>query len=231
MSPNSIPLAANRPLAAGKATELARSVQRMSGLAPVRMSPDQFMSDLKTGLVTDIPLEGIFASQKFRNGKIQANEYLGRVIANSLSIAAWTAGGALAGTLLAPFGLPVFVAGAAGFAAGMVCTDLWDRTFGTAIVNVTKEKITDAQARPAAEAFVKYVANPIHDYAWKPITSLLGQNKVLAGAALTAAAFRFPGAAKGVSREAGKMALGTAAGLGIQLGLMDKVLEPAPHRD
>lgn len=231
MNPNSISVGHNPSIALSKASGLARDLHQRAGLAPVRMSPDQFISHVKTGLVTDIPLEGIFASQKFRRGDIQANEYVGRVIANGLSLAAWTAGGALAGTLLAPLGLPVFIAGAAGFAAGMICTDLWDRTLGTAIVNVTKEKLSDAQARPAAEAFVNYVANPIHDYAWKPITSAIGNNKLLAGAALAVAAIRFPGAAKGVGREVGKMALGTAAGVGVQLGLTDKVLAPAVHRD
>ena len=231
MKPSAISLSPNTPLPLGKAKGLAHSAQRLAGLAPGRMSPDQFLSDVKTGMVTDIPLEGIFASQKFRHGKIQANEYVGRVIANSLIVAAWTAGGALAGAALAPLGLPVFLAGAAGFAAGMVSTDLWDRTFGTAIVTVAKEKITDAQARPAAEAFVNYVANPIHDYIWKPITNLIGGNKILAGAALAVAAIRFPGAAKGVAREVSKMAVGTAAGVGIQLGLTDQVLDPAAHRD
>jgi len=231
VKPSSISLSPNTPLAVGKVKSIAHSAQRLAGLAPSRMTADQFLGDVKAGMITDIPLEGIFASQKFRHGKIQANEYVGRVIANSLGVAAWTAGGALAGAALAPLGLPVFLAGAAGFAAGMIATDLWDRTFGTAIVTVTKEKLTDAQARPAAEVFVNYVANPIHDYIWKPITSLIGGNKILAGTALAAAAVRFPGAAKGVAREVSKMAVGPAAGVGVQMGLTDRVLDPAAHRD
>lgn len=216
---------------ATRANDALKSAQRIAGLSATRMTPDQFVSDVKAGLIVDVPMEGLFASQKFRNGKIKANEYVGRVLANSLGIAAWTAGGALAGTLLAPFGLPVFIAGAAGFAAGMIANDLWDRTFGAAIVKVTQESLSDEQARPAAETFVNYVANPIHDYVWKPVSGVIAKNKVLAGVALAATALRFPGAAKGVGKEIGKMALGTAAGLGVQLAVVDKVLTPAAHRD
>ncbi|MEB3195916.1 MAG: hypothetical protein VKP62_01820 [Candidatus Sericytochromatia bacterium] len=226
----SVPVQAQRPLTPA-ATGVAERAKRLAGLSGVAMTRDQFVSEVKAGVVFSAPLEGIFASQKLRNGEIKANEYVGRVVANTLSVAAWTAGGALAATALAPLGLPAFVVGAAGFAAGMVATDLWDRTFGTAIVNSAKEKLTDAQARPAAEAFVNYVANPLHDYVWKPVSGFVGQHKVLSGVMVGLAALRFPGAAKGVSKEVGKMALGTAAAMGVQIGLTDRVMAPAAHRE
>jgi hypothetical protein len=222
---------ASRPIAAATAPAgVAERAKRLAGLSGTRMTRDQWVGEVKAGVAFSVPLEGLFESQKFRRGEIQANEYMGRVVANTLSNIAWTTGGAVAAAALAPFGAPLFVAGAAGFAAGMVANDLWDRTFGTAIVDVFKEKVTDAQARPAAEAFVKYVANPVNDYFWKPVTGFVGNNKVLGGAMLALAAVRFPGAAKAVGKEVGKMAVGTAAGLGVQLAVTDRVLAPAAHR-
>ncbi|MEB3220654.1 MAG: hypothetical protein VKS61_01110 [Candidatus Sericytochromatia bacterium] len=228
---SSAPINPTRPVAATAAPAgIGERAKRIAGLAGTRMTRDQFVSEVKVGMVFSAPMEGVFESQKFRKGEIKANEYVGRVLANTLSTAAWTAGGALAGAALAPVGMPLFVAGAAGFAFGMVANDLWDRTFGTQIVEVFKEKVTDAQARPAAEAFVTYVANPLHDWVWKPVSGFVGQHKVLSGVLLTLAALRFPFAAKAVGKEVGKMAVGTAAALGVQLAVTDRVLAPAAHR-
>jgi hypothetical protein len=221
---------ASRPIAATAPSVVADRAKRLAGLSGVRMTRDQFVGEVKAGVAFSLPLEGMFESQKFRRGEIEANEYVGRVTANTLSNIAWVAGGAVSAAALAPFGLPLFVTGAAGFAAGMIANDLWDRTFGTSIVKVFSEKVSDAQARPAAEAFVKYVANPVNDYFWKPVTGFVGQHKVLSGVMLGLAALRFPGAAKAVGKEVGKMAAGTAAGLGVQLAVTNKVLAPAAHR-
>lgn len=222
------PVQPTRPIAA--APSVADRARRIAGLAGTTMTRDQFVREVKAGVVFSAPMEGMFESQKFRRGEIQANEYLGRVAANTLSVAAWTAGGALAAAALSPLGLPVFVLGAAGFAAGMVANDLWDRTFGTAIVNVAKEKVTDAQARPLAEGFTRYVANPVHDHVWKPVSGFVSQHKVLSAVLVGAAALRFPGAARAVSKEVGKMAVGTAAAVGVQAAVVDRVLAPAAHR-
>jgi hypothetical protein len=226
----STPINASRPIAAPASSGVAERAKRLAGLSGVRMTRDQFVGEVKAGVAFSLPLEGMFESQKFRRGEIKANEYMGRVTANTLSNIAWVAGGAVSAAALAPFGLPLFVTGAAGFAAGMVANDLWDRTFGASIVKVFSEQVSDAQARPAAEAFVKYVANPVNDYFWKPVTGFVGNNKVLGGVMLALAAVRFPGAAKAVGKEVGKMAVGTAAGLGVQLAVTDRVLAPAAHR-
>lgn len=211
--------------------DVAQRAKNILGTAEGVMSRDQLVREVKSGIVISAPMEAVFESQNLRTGKIQANEYVGRVAANTLGFGTWTLGAAGAAALLAPLGLPAFAVGVAGFAAGMLANDLWDRTFGQAIVSIAKERLTDAQARPAAEAFVKYVANPLHDYLWKPVSGFVGDHKVLAGVLLGAAALRFPGAARAVGREAGKMALGTAAALGVQATVVDRVLAPAAHRE
>jgi hypothetical protein len=217
--------------AASPAATTADRARRIVGTAGSTLSRDELVREVKAGVLVSAPIEGIFESQGYRKGEIKANEYVGRVVANSLGFGMWTVGGALAAAALAPLGLPAFLVGAAGFAAGMVANDLWDRTFGAAIVNVTKEMLPESAAKPLADGFTKFVANPLHDWVWKPVSGFVKDHKVISGVLLAGAALRFPTAAKAVFREVGTMAVGTAAALGIQLGLTDRVLPAAKHRE
>lgn len=219
-----------KPTAAPVASAGDRA-RRIVGTHGSTISRDELVREVKAGVLVSAPIEGIFESQAYRRGEIKANEYVGRVVANSLGFGTWTVGGALAAAVLAPVGLPAFLAGAAGFAAGMVANDLWDRTFGASIVKVTQEMLPEAAAKPFADGFTKFVANPLHDWVWKPISGTVKDHKVLSGVLLFLAACRFPGAAKAVGREVGTMALGTAGALGIQMGVIDRVLPGAKHRE
>ena len=204
--------------------------RRIAGLSGSVLSRDELVREAKAGVIVSAPIEGIFESQKYRRKEITAREYTGRVIANSLGFGMWTVGGALAAAALAPVGLPAFLVGAAGFAAGMVANDLWDRTFGAAIVKVTQEMLPEEAARPFADGFTKWVANPLHDWLWKPVSGFVMEHKVLSGVLLTLAACKFRGAAKVVGREAATMAVGTAGALAVQLGVVDRFVPQAEHR-
>ncbi len=217
--------------AAAPVASVGDRARRMVGTHGAKISRDELVREVKAGVLVSAPIEGIFESQKYRKGEIKANEYVGRVVANSLGFGMWTVGGALAAAALAPVGLPAFLVGAAGFAAGMVANDIWDRTFGSAIVEVTKEMLPEAAAKPIADGFTKFVANPLHDWVWKPVSGFVMKHKVLTGVMVGLAACRFPFAAKAVGREVGTMAIGTAGALGIQLGLLDRVLPAAKHRE
>ena len=213
------------------AANVGDRARRIVGTAGHAISRDELVREVKAGVLVSAPIEGIFESQHYRKGEIKANEYVGRVVANSLGFGTWTVAGALAAAALAPVGLPAFLVGAAGFAAGMVANDLWDRTFGAAIVKVTKEMLPESAAKPIADGFTKFVANPLHDWVWKPVSGFVKKHKILSGVLLALAAIRFPGAAKAVGREVGTMAIGTAGALGVQLGITDRVLPAAKHRE
>ena len=216
------------PAAAKSVGDRARVVMGTHG---AKLSRDELIREVKAGVLVSAPIEGIFESQKYRRGEIKANEYVGRVVANSLGFGTWTVGGALAAAALAPIGLPAFFAGAAGFAAGMIANDLWDRTFGQAIVQVTSEMLPEAAAKPIADGFTKFVANPLHDWVWKPVSGFVKDHKVLSGIMLTLAALKFPFAAKAVGKEVATMAVGTAGALGVQMGVIDRFMAPAKHRE
>lgn len=217
--------------AAASASSVGDRARRVVGTHGAKLSRDELVREVKAGVLVSAPIEGIFESQAYRRGEIEANEYVGRVVANSLGFGMWTVGGAVAAAALAPIGLPAFLVGAAGFAAGMVANDIWDRTFGASIVKVTKEMLPASAARPLADGFTRFVANPLNDWVWKPVSGFVKQHKVLTGVMLALAACRFPGAAKAVGKEVGTMAVGTAAALGVQLGVLDRVLPAAAHRE
>lgn len=212
------------------AADLGDRARKIVGTHGATMSRDELVREVKAGVLVSAPIEGIFESQAYRRGEIKANEYVGRVVANSLGFGTWTVAAAGAAAALAPLGAPAFLIGAAGFAAGMIANDLWDRTFGTAIVDVTKEMLPESAAKPFADGFTKWVANPLHDWVWKPVSGFVKDHKVLSGVLLFLAACRFPGAAKAVGREVGTMAIGTAGALGVQLGVVDRFLPAAKHR-
>ena len=65
---------------------------------------------------------------------------------------------------------------------------------------------------------------------WKPVSGFVMKHKVISGVALAAAALRFPAAGRAVFREVSTMAVGTAAAMGIQVGVMDRFLPQASHR-
>lgn len=216
-----------RPLApSGVGDQVGRI---MGTKAPSKFSRDVLVRDIKAGVLISVPFEAVFSSQKYRRGEIKANEYVASVVANSMGFGMWTLGGALAAAALAPLGAPIYVGAVLGFGAGMLANDLWDRTFGKAITKIMPEFLPEGVAKPVANGFSRFVANPLHDYIWKPISGAVMGHKVLSCALLACAALKFPTAAKIVGREISAMALGTGLALGIQLGLVDRVLAPADH--
>lgn len=222
------------PTAAVTTAPAARTVgdraRSVVGLASHKLTRDELVRDMKIGVAFQAPFEGVIEGQAYRKGEIKANEYVARVIANSLGFATWTLGGATAAALLAPIGAPAFLLAAAGFAGGMIANDLFDRTFGAAMVKVLKDTLPEAACKPFADKFVKYVSNPLTDYVWKPVSGFVMKHKIISGVALGVLALRFPSAGKAVGREVGAMAIGTAAALGLQFGVLDRFMPAAEHR-
>lgn len=215
---------------APRAANVGEQARRVVGLAGHKMTRDELVRDMKVGVAFQAPFEAIIEGQSYRKGEIKANEYVARIVANSLGFATWTLGGAAATALLAPMGAPAFLLAAAGFAGGMIANDLFDRTFGAAMVKVLKDVLPEEKCKGFADGFSKYISNPLTDYVWKPVSGFVMKHKVISGVALGALALRFPLAAKAVGREVGAMAIGTAAALGLQLGVMDRFIPAAEHR-
>lgn len=215
---------------APRAASIGDQARRVVGLAGHKMTRDELVRDMKIGVAFQAPFEAIIEGQSYRKGEIKANEYVARIVANSLGFATWTLGGAAAAALLAPLGAPAFLLAAAGFAGGMIANDLFDRTFGVAIVKVLKGTLSEASCKGFADGFSKYISNPLTDYVWKPVSGFVMEHKVVSGVALGALALRFPQAGKAVGREVAAMAIGTAAALGLQLGVMDRFIPAAEHR-
>ena len=204
-------LQANRPL---------DTVSRAMGMhVPTSLSPKVLVQDMKTDVVASIPFDALFTSQEYRRGELTAKEYVAKTLSTSISSIAWTGGGALMGALLAPVGLPALAVGIAGFATGLVATEIWNRTIGQDVTKAIESVIPEGLAETAAEIFTKAIANPLYDAVWKPLTETLKpvfswamQNKITAGAALGGLALIFPKAAKAIAPAVHTMAGGMAAG-------------------
>jgi hypothetical protein len=219
-------LRAQRPL---------ETVSRVVGThAPQTLSARALAQDVKVGVVSSVPFEALFASQEYRRGDISAKEYVAKALGNSVNFASWTVGGAVAGALLAPVGLPALAVGIAGFATGMVASEVWNRTVGKHVTKAIETAVPEALAEPVADVFTKAIANPLYDVIWKPLTKTVGpvfgwamKNKVAAGAALGGLALAFPNAARVVAPEIITMAAGTAAGMAFTGKVIDPILPPS----
>jgi hypothetical protein len=193
------------------------------------LSRDQLMTDVKWGVAISAPMEGVFNAGAYRKGEINASKYTATIIANSLGFGAWTVGGALAAAALAPLGLPAFGVAVLGFAAGMIANDLWDRTFGQAIIKVLSDRIPNKVVKPFADFFTKFVAAPLTDWVWNPIKNLVMHHKIAAGVVVGGAMLLPPlrPLAKGLAREAGVWIGGSAIALGAQFALINRILPAA----
>ncbi|MDB5098384.1 MAG: hypothetical protein JWM80_2805 [Cyanobacteria bacterium RYN_339] len=190
------------------------------------LTRDQLLTDVKWGVAISAPMEGVFNAGAYRKGEINASKYTATIIANSLGFGAWTVGGALAAAALAPVGLPAFAVAVAGFAAGMIANDLWDRTFGQAMIKVLSERIPNKIVKPFADFFTKFVAAPLTDWVWNPLKNLVMGHKIAAGVLVGGAMLLPPlrPLAKGLAREAGVWIGGSAIALGAQFALINRIL-------
>jgi hypothetical protein len=195
------------------------------------LSRDQLMTDVKWGVAISAPMEGVFNAGAYRRGEINASKYTATILANSLGFGAWTVGGALAAAALAPVGLPAFAVAVAGFAAGMIANDLWDRTFGQAMIKVLSDRIPNKVVKPFADFFTKFVAAPLTDWVWNPIKNVVMKHKIAAGVVVGGAMLLPPlrPLAKGLAREAGVWIGGSAIALGAQFALINRILPAAEH--
>lgn len=217
-----------------RAPRSMKTVSRVVGThAPQTLSPKVLAQDVKTGVVSSIPFEALFTSQEYRRGEITAKEYVAKAVGNSIGFGSWTIGGAVAGALLAPVGLPALAVGIAGFTGGMIAYEIWNRTAGKRVTKAIETIVPEALAEPVAEVFTKAIANPLHDVVWKPLTKVIGpvfswamKNKAAAGVALGGLAVAFPGAARVIAPEIITMAAGTAAGMAFNGKVLDRVLPP-----
>lgn len=223
------PLRAPRVASAPRIAEDAVStVGRLMGThARKQLSAGALVKDAAVGGVANVPFDGLFSSQAYRRGELKANEYVARVVSSSVGGVVWTAGGALAGALLAPLGLPALAVGIAGFALGMTAQGLFDRFMGYPMAKKLAELIPEKSAKPLADGFTKYIANPLNDYVWRPVVDTVKENKLLAAGVAGALALKFPGAAKAIGKEALSMGGGMAAGLALELGVVTPILGEA----
>lgn len=209
-------------------------VSRAVGLnIPTTLSPKHLAREIKLDVVASIPFDALFTSQQYRRGEMTAKEYVAETLSTSLSSIAWTGGGAVMGALLAPVGIPALLVGIAGFATGLVATEIWNRTIGKEITKGLEAVIPEGLAETAAEVFTKAIANPLYDTLWQPLTETVKpifrwamQNKVSAGVALGGLALLFPKAAKAIGPTALTMAGGMAAGIAFTGKVLDPILPP-----
>ena len=185
-------------------------------------------TDMSIGGVSNVPFEALFASQQYRNGKLKANEYVAQAVANTLTFGAWTAGGALATAALAPLGLPAIAVGVIGFGAGMSAQGLIERLLGDRLRRNLADAIPAEQVKGLADGFTRYIANPLHDFIWKPVSSTVMQNKVAAAGVGGMLALRFPGAAAAIGKEVLTMGGGMALGMGVEAKVLDPMVGPRP---
>lgn len=210
---------------AAVASNVSATMGRVLGThARDTLKPSVLAKDVVMGGVSNIPFDGLFNSQAYRRGELKANEYVARILGNSISFGAWTVGGAIAGIALAPLGLPALAVGILGFAAGMTSQDLFDRLLGHKITEKIAEAIPEKDVKGLADTFTKYVANPLNDYVWRPVVDTVKENKVLAAGVAGALALKFPGAAKAIGREALNMGGGMAAGMAISMGVLNPLM-------
>ena len=222
-----------RPGVAPRPTAIKQTVQDTAGRILGTAARDSLQikalaSDLAIGGVSNIPFEGLFASQQYRTGKLKANEYIAQILANSATFGAWTAGGAVATAALAPLGLPALAVGVVGFAVGMSAQGLVERLFGNKLRKSLAAAIPESSVKGLVDGFTRIVANPLHDFVWKPVSGTVMDNKLVAAGVAGALALRFPGAAGSIGKEALTMAGGLGLGMGIEAKVLDPLVGPAP---
>lgn len=201
-------------------TAKAESMQRMMGMAARdRFETRLVLKEASFAGATNVPFDLIFQSQDYREGKLKANEYVARVITNSIGFGAWTIGGAAAAVALAPLALPGMAVGAIGFAVGMTCQDLFDRFFGHSLAKSLANSIPEKDVKGFADFVTENIANPLHDNVWVPLKDAVMGNKVLSAAAVAALTITFPKAAKAVAPMVGTMGGGMALGIGSNLAV------------
>lgn len=223
-------LAPQQPaIAAPKGGALERLGELTGTRAHAKLSADKLVREGAIGAITSVPFEAIFEAGAYRRKEVDAKTYTAKVLSNSIGFASWTIGGALAAAAVAPLGLGAFATGVVGFGAGMVANDLFDRLCAPTLRAELARRLPEAGCKAFAEPFTRYVAGPLTDYLWTPVSGFVKEHKVLTGAALFVAACRFPAAAKVVGREGAVWVLGGAAAIGVQLGLIDRVLPHAPE--
>lgn len=223
------PLSSTRAAAplvqANVAEGAATTVGQLIGThARARLTPGLLVKDAALSGVANVPFDGLFSSQAYRRGELKANEYLAKVAANSVGMAVWTGGAALAAALLAPVGLPALAVGIAGFALGMTSQGLFDRLAGQKLATALADALPEQKVKPVADAFTKFIANPLNDYVWRPLVDTAKQHKLLATGVAGALALKFPGAAKALGREALTMGGGLAAGVALDVGVLTPLL-------
>jgi hypothetical protein len=182
----------------------------------------QLVSDMKWGMAISAPIEAIFASQDYRNGKFKANEYIGKVASRSVSDITWTAGAWAANTALKGV-LPTWSIPVIGIAAGFITHDIWDRSIGKSISHGIAKVLPEEGSKPVANA-MSSVGNVLHDYLWKPVSGFVMGNKLLSAAAVGLLAWRFPGIASAAAKGIGTMAAGTGIGMGVSHFGLSKVM-------
>lgn len=209
------------------ASEVSSTMGRVLGThARDTFKPSLLAKDIAIGGVSNLPFDGLFNSQAYRRGDLKANEYVARVVASSIGGGVWTLGGAVAGIALAPLGLPALAVGILGFAAGMTGQELFDRLLGNKLAERIAANLPEKDVKGFADAFTKYIANPLNDYVWRPVVDTIKGHKVLAAGVAGALALKFPGAAKAIGKEALTMGGGMAAGLGISMGVLNPLMGP-----
>lgn len=176
------------------------------------------------GAAGDVPFEGLMASQAYRRGEITPSRYAAKVATGALGFGVWTGVAGLVGMALAPVGMGAFGTALLGMGAGMIGQNVFDRVIGHDLTERLSKSLDDKKIKPMADAFTKYVANPLNDYFWSPVTKFLGHHKVLAIGAGALAALKFPGAAKFLAREGAVLAGGTAIGLAADKVVLDPLL-------
>lgn len=206
---------------------LARRAERVVGLKASPLSPKALGKEVKLGVLSSIPVEALMLSQAYRRGDIDAKTYAATTLSNSVSFGSWTVGGALVGSLI-PGG--TLIGGALGFAGGMLSQSVWNRTLGKHVTSFFKSLIPEGAAKAFADTFNRFVANPLTDYVWKPVSGFVKRNKVLSGAVGAGALLLLPAPLRmGLLKVGATMAGGTALGMAADAFVLDKFLPKAPE--
>jgi hypothetical protein len=207
---------------------LANRAERVLGLKATPLEPKLLAKEIKFGVLSSIPLEALMLGEGYRRGDVDAKTYLASTLSNAVASGAWTIGGALVGSLVPGGSL---IGGALGFAGGMLTHSVWNRLLGKHLIAGFKSAIPERVAKPLADGFSRFVAAPLTDYVWKPITGVIKKHKVLAGAIAAGALLLLPAPLRmGLLKTGAMMAGGTALGMAGDAFVLDKFLPKAPEQ-
>jgi hypothetical protein len=206
---------------------VAQRAERALGLKATPLHAQELAREVKFGVVSSLPLEALMLGQAYRRGDIDAKTYAATTLSNSVSFGTWTIGGALVGSLI-PGG--TLIGGALGFAGGMLTQSIWNRTAGKAVTNFFKSVIPEGAAKAFGDTFTRFVANPLTDHVWKPVSGFVKRHKVLTGLVGAGALMLVPGPLRvGLLKAGATMAGGTALGMAADAFVLDKFLPKAPE--